>query len=296
MKKIEEIKNRFYQLLESEIGDVKPIMTEQNPQSSVYSLKASPDYNNTSVNKLKSSYYKTDTKPKSNKGIVVKPNMIIGGKTPTITASKINTSCISNTDFALATSRLIEEGLEPKFLKVALGIAKRETDFGQSLRYSTYGEFKNALNSLTFGLVDSSGGLTQVKPSTASRIGSDEDTRTPYGALKTTYMIIKDLYKVASSVGYSENSPSTNLSTGTGSAALDLALVGYNKGPAYIGAYCTTSNPKLKGLCSKQKNDNGDKINQKDVIKNYLPNYGQSPSSHGYVTEVSNEIKKYNCF
>ena len=38
------------------------------------------------------------------------------------------------------------------------------------------------------------------------------------------------------------------------------------------------------------------KINQKDVIKNYLPNYGQSPSSHGYVTEVANEIKKYNCF
>jgi len=283
--------NRFYELLECEIGDVKPIITEQNPQSSVYNLKASPNNNNPSLNKLSS--YKTDTKPTTNS------NLISGGKTPTITRKKFDVSKCVDEDFIFATEDLLNQGYIPKLIKVALGIIGRETSFGKGTRYQTYGAAKNLYNDLGG---DTSGGLAQMKPSTAKSVGVTDDITKPYGALKAAYLNLKKLYDEAIKNGYSTNQPSTNLTTGTGDAALDLALIGYNQGFSYVTKYCETTDPKIKGQCNKTKTDSGLQINQKKIAQNYLPNYKTNAihtgelSSHGYVKEVAGYLKKFNCF
>jgi hypothetical protein len=285
--------NRFYQLLESEIGDVKPLITEQNPSSSVYNLKTNP----TSYSQSKLNNYKTNDK--SSLGVKTGDNIIKGGKTPTITRKKFDVGKCVDEAFILPVEDLLNKGYIPRILKAALGIIGRETSFGKGLRYQTYGSAKNIYNKLGG---DTSGGLSQMKPSTAQSVGVTDDITEPYGALKAYYMNLKKLYDEAVKNGYSKNQPSSNLTTGSGDAALDLAMVGYNQGITFVTKYCETTDPKIKGKCKETKTDSGLQINKNKVVQNYLPNYKTNDihtgnlSSHGYVTEVSGYMKKFNCF
>jgi hypothetical protein len=210
-------------------------------------------------------------------------------------------TCVPD-NFVVAVGRLRKNNYNPFFLKAALGIIGRETSFGQGTRYATYGAAKNLYNKLGG---DTSGGLSQMKPSTAASVGVEaSELERPLGALKASYLLLIKLYDKAREIGYTVTP--NNLKDGTGNAALDLAILAYNQGESYIKKYCETENPKYKGQCDKKINDipgvGKVKILQNKPIQNYIPNYKTDEihtsklSSHGYIKEVANYMKKYNCF
>lgn len=211
-------------------------------------------------------------------------------------------SCVP-TIFRYPVYLLLKKGYNTLFLKTALGVIGRESTFGSGNRF----DYLNPLKTLwAFVGGSTSVGYGQVKPETASQFGMDvSDLNTASGALEGVYKILKDNYDKAVLKGYS-SSPS-NLKSGTGNAALDMSIVAFNAGPDKIVEYCETSNSNIKRNCglanTKETLDDGTEItitNKK--VKDYVPNFkterwdGVNISSHGYIKEVANNIKKYTCF
>ena len=211
--------------------------------------------------------------------------------------------CVPNL-FKGAVSELKNEKFNPLFLKTSLGIIGRESDFGSSDRYQYLNPLKNLW---AFVGGQTSVGYGQIKPETAKEFGINlSDLNTAIGALKGVYYIVVKNYNKARNVGYNA-APASNFKDGTGNAALDIAIVAFNAGESKIVKYCETSNPEIKrdcklaGTTQKLSDATELKIFNKPV-QNYVPNLkterwdGVTISSHGYVKEVANNIKKYNCF
>lgn len=201
--------------------------------------------------------------------------------------------------FSVPVSNLKSKGYNTLFLKTALGVIGRESSFGSGNRF----DYLNPLKTLWANLGGSTSvGYGQIKPETAKKYGMDvNDLNTALGSLTTVYNILMDNFKKARQVGFS-GSPSVNVKNGTGNAALDMAIVAYNAGAGKIVKYCETSNPKIKKDCKNAgKVINGVTVKNKPVV-DYIPNFktnrwdGVEISSHGYVQEVADRIKKYNCF
>jgi hypothetical protein len=216
----------------------------------------------------------------------------------------------------------LNKGYNPLFIKAALGVIGRESDFGSSDRYS----YLNPLKSL-WGYVggQTSIGYGQIKPETAKEFGLDvSDLNTAFGALKGVYLILIKNYNTARSIGYNA-APTSNFKDGTGNAALDIAIAAFNAGPEKIVKYCETNDPNVKRNCkfAGQLVEQGfggaagivgtpnstitktekTKYNVTDkLVQNYLPNFktsrwdGVDISTHGYIKEVAQTIKKLNCF
>lgn len=189
-------------------------------------------------------------------------------------------------------------------LKAALGVIGRESDFGSSDRFA----YLNPLKTLwAYVGGQTSVGPGQIKPETAAQFNLGvSELNTAAGSLQGVYKILNENYNKAALKGYG-SSPSSNLKDGTGNSALDIAIVAFNAGANKIVEYCETSNPNIKRDCAlagtTEKLDDGTEIkitNKK--VKNYIPNFktkrwdGVNISSHGYVKEVANNIKKYGCF
>ncbi len=200
--------------------------------------------------------------------------------------------------FIPAIHSLIKKGYDKFLLKIALGVIGRESSFGSGLRYSIL----EPLKELTHFFSDSSIGFAQMTKETIKSLKIKENVLTIEGALIAVYTYIKKAIDIAKKNGYSENSKSVNVKTSNSvNAVLDIAIASYNLGFDKITKYCETSNPKIKKPCS----DAGKTINNVKVtskwVKNYLPNYNTKRwdkidiTSHGYVTEVANKIKKINC-
>lgn len=252
--------------------------------------------------------------------VVGAPNMGMTNKPQTTPTPKPiqSLSCVPLA-FQAAISELIKQNYNKIYLKVALGIIGRESDFGESNRYKLTEPLKY-LWALVGG--GTSVGYGQVKPETAKEYGlSVDDLTTAMGSLKAIYNILEKNYQTAIKMGYTTE-PSSNFNLGTGNAALDISIAGYNLGVSKITKYCKTNDPKINKRCSlagqtimeqvptygmeyygKSINQNKKKIivtNQ--VVPNYLPNFktkrldGVSISSHGYVKEVASRYIKYTCF
>jgi hypothetical protein len=227
--------------------------------------------------------------------------------------------------FKLPTNTLVKKNYNKLLLKAALGIIGRESDFGESNRF----KFTSPLKTLwaAFG-GQTSVGYAQIKPETAEKYGIGlVDLNMALGSLDAAYKILSDNYNKALKIGYTTEAPQ-NLKEGTGNAALDLAIAGYNMGASKIVKYCKTSDPNIKKPCSLagktlQEQDgsielamnrrNQEQLNPKpnnkksikvtnEEVKNYIPNFktkrwdGVSISSHGYIKEVASRVKSYNCF
>ena len=226
------------------------------------------------------------------------------------------------TAFKLSVQNFIKKNYNKTFLKAALGIIGRESDFGESNRF----KFTAPLKALWAGLGgQTSVGYAQIKPETAEKYGIKvKDLELASGSLDAAYKIIQDNYKIALKVGYTEQ-PSVNLKDGTGNSALDIAIAAYNLGASKITRYCKTSDPKINRPCSlagktikeqdgsielamnrknqQQLRDSGTSITiTNQYVQNYIPNFktkrwdGVSISSHGYISEVAQRIKTYTCF
>lgn len=213
---------------------------------------------------------------------------------------------------------LLKKGYNARFVKVALGIIGRESDFGQGVRYyakeflrfvgdilSKNAKYKELGHKIKGEL--GSQGMAQMKKETAEKFNVDPST--VEGALVGAYRYIVSNYKLAKSQGYDPSKPSSNYNKGTGDGALDIAIMGYNQGESFIHKYCETNDPKIKNDCKnagktiKLKYGPTVKVTNK-FVKNYLPYYKSRNKKHltglltswGYVNEVANNIKKYNCF
>jgi hypothetical protein len=225
--------------------------------------------------------------------------------------------------FRPAVSELKSKNYNPLFLKTALGVIGRESNFGSSDRYS----YLNPLKSL-WGYVggQTSIGYGQIKPETAKEFGLDvTDLNTAVGALKGVYSILVKNYNLARSIGYNAE-PTSNFKEGTGNAALDMAIAAFNAGTQKIVKYCQTNDPNVKRDCKYAgqlvEQGFGGTINIVEeipyntptpqpnkkytvtdkLVQNYLPNFktkrwdGVNISTHGYIKEVANNIKKFSCF
>jgi hypothetical protein len=96
---------------------------------------------------------------------------------------------------------------------------------------------------------------------------------------------VAKLYQKAVELGYT-NEPgiSSKAYKSTGSAALDLAIIGYNMGPTKITNYCGTQD--IKKPCAP---------GSPDIVKNYMPNLaGSGITSFGYIGEVSTDMTKFS--
>jgi hypothetical protein len=226
--------------------------------------------------------------------------------------------------FQVPVSDLKSKGYNPLFLKAALGVIGRESSFGSGNRF----EYLNPLKTLWANLGGSTSiGYGQIKPETAKQYGINiDDLNTALGSLATVYKILMDNFKKARQVGFG-GSPSANVKNGTGNAALDMAIVAYNAGAGKIVKYCETSNPNIKRNCNLAGKTIEESLNEQSVIGapnygtasnpkpkpktitvydkpviNYVPNFktkrwdGVDISSHGYIQEVADKIKKYPCF
>lgn len=202
--------------------------------------------------------------------------------------------------FSLPIQNLIKLNYDKTFLKTVLGVIGRETDFGEGKRY----EYTSLLKTLWAKVGgQSSVGVAQIKPESVKQYGiSISDLQTAQGSIIGAYNIIKTNYKVALDLGYSPNSPSVNFKDGTGNSALDIAIAAYNLGAGKIKKYCKTNDKNIMKPCIHSgKTIDGYKVTQ-EYVKDYLPNYKSKRwdnveiSSHGYVKEVADRIKKLTCF
>jgi len=213
-------------------------------------------------------------------------------------------SCVPG-PYASSIRKLKDSNASTLLLKATLGIIGRESDFGggesvMSKKWWSY-TIKSKLKNLKSLFDDYSGDPTslgpgQITPQTAKQYGIDpNDLNTVSTAVNGVYKILLSNYNIAIKNGYSTNKPSSNFTNGTGNAALDLAIAGHNLGESKMTKYCETSNPKIKKFCSLAgKVEDGVTVYNKPVL-NYLPNYGTKLTTHNYVKEVAEWMKKFSC-
>lgn len=221
-------------------------------------------------------------------------------------------------------------GIQPDFLlkltKAAIGIMKRESDFGNS--FTALGERLLDWFDDTFldKKLKKDGTLGSVGPAQfrywtwknldmEKRFGMGrEEMRTVTGAGLGTIVSLLGNYKKAISMGYSRNTRSVNpflekkgiRFKSTGIAALDLAIVSHNM--EIIDKWCYTSNSNLAGPCKSPtyepyKKGTSDykkygtlKVYQNKPILNYFPNkkYGNQ-TAIGYLEEVVSYMNSLKC-
>jgi len=238
-------------------------------------------------------------------------NIDAGKKPSTYSVNSSLLPCVPSA-FKLSIQNFLGKNYDKTFLKSALGIIGRESDFGESKRF----KFTSPLKSLWAALGgQTSVGYAQIKPETAEKYGLKmEDLEMASGSVDAAYKIVRDNYNLALKNGYTTQ-PSVNLKDGTGNSALDLAIAAYNLGASKITKYCETSDPNIKKPCSKagqtiveQKMGQQTPPKVKSIVvtnrhvPNYIPNFkterwdGVSISSHGYISEVAKRMKGYTCF
>jgi hypothetical protein len=192
---------------------------------------------------------------------------------------------------------LLKKNYNKMWLKIALGIIGRESSYASGARYNVTNTLKQIASYVGY---NSSLGPAQMKGSTAEDLGLKEsDLFTDIGALDAAYRLIKKNFNLARQKGYT-NKPS-NLKGGTGNATLDIAIAAYNMGASKVmGPWCESVDPErikkgLKTKCTKIP-----KSKQKIVV-DYIPNFkterwdGVNISSHGYIREVADHVKKMTC-
>jgi hypothetical protein len=243
-----------------------------------------------------------------------------------LVAPSLNTkkyTCLDN-EKSMAVQYSIGHGIEPIFVKYALGILGRESDYGKI--YGAYAKkaapeyvmnklsevvpgFKSLLQwgaKVAFGKDNwvPSMGIAQMTPDIAKKYGVDlEQLMTISGSLYAASRYLRDLYNITknhydtdqlSKIIYNKQliaNPSSS-----GNAALDAAIMSYNLGSSKFNkSYCTTSNIEFMAPC---KNPNGVfkpfpkdkpefvlKINVDQPVRNYIPTI-RTETSEGFISST----------
>lgn len=214
-------------------------------------------------------------------------------------------------EFSHSVEYAISEGIEPFFVKFALGILGRESDFGKVM-----GKFglkaapeytMNKLSEIIPGFKDvlqwgakkifdknnwvPSMGIAQMTPDIAKKYNVNlEQLMTVSGSLVAASKYLKKLYNETEKY-YDSNQSSKIIynkqlidnPSSSGNAALDAAIMSYNLGSAkFKKQYCKTNNVEYMAPCNSPNGqyrpfpkDNPNyvlKVDNTQIIKNYIPN------------------------
>ena len=155
-------------------------------------------------------------------------------------------------------------------------------------------------------------GIAQMTPDVAEKYGVNlTELMTRTGSLVAAASYLRDIY---SQLGHFDENKSSMIATKNGiitnpnstrNARLDATIISYNLGASKLkNRYCVTNSPNLLGPCSlKQykpyptsKPNMVLTVDQSRWIKNYLPNFKTGKiTSHGYLKEVSETMRRFTC-
>ena len=232
--------------------------------------------------------------------------------------------CLTNELSAAAQYALAHE-VNPFFVKYALGILGRESDFGKVMgKYGVKAVPEYVMNKMSevipgfkdvlqwgakkaFGKENwvPSMGVAQMTPDIAKKYKVNlEDLMSVSGSLLAITKHLTDLYKETSKF-YDTNQPSKIIYNGklinnpssSGNAALDAAIMSYNLGSSkFRKQYCTTNSPEFMAPCNSQNgvylpypNDKPNlklKVNQNSVVKNYTPTIKTQTGDNQYISNT----------
>lgn len=232
-------------------------------------------------------------------------------------------SCLDK-EKSMAVQYSISHGIEPIFVKYALGILGRESDYGKI--YGSYAKkagteyimnklsevvpgFKSLLQwgaKTAFGKENwvPSMGIAQMTPDVAKKYGINlEQLMTLSGSLFAASRYLRDLYKITQKY-YDTNQQSKVVynkklivnPSSSGNAALDAAIMSYNLGSGKFNkSYCTTSDVEYMAPCESPNGifkpfpkDSPNfilKVNKNQPVKNYIPTI-KTKTGQGYISST----------
>lgn len=223
----------------------------------------------------------------------------------------LNKYTCTTPELSTAASMTIFDGIDPFYVRYAIGIIGRESDFGKVMgMYGIKAAPEYLMNKLSdtvpgFSEVLKYGakkvfnkdnwvpsmGIAQMTPDIAKKYGVDlEQLMSLSGSLLAVTKHLINLYKELTPY-YDSKSPSRIINKGqlidnpssSGNAVLDAAIMSYNLGPSrFKKKYCKTNNPEYMAPCEtpdgnykpfpKDKPELILKVDKTQVIKNYIPN------------------------
>lgn len=229
-----------------------------------------------------------------------------------------------DTEKSMAVQYSIAHGIEPIFVKYALGILGRESDYGKV--YGAYAKkaapeyIMNKLSEVVPGFKSMlqwgakvafdknnwvpSMGIAQMTPDVAKKYGVNlEQLMTLSGSLYAAARYLRDLYKITQKY-YDINQQSKVIYNGkliinpssSGNAALDAAIMSYNLGSGKFNkSYCSTNNTEYMAPCESENGivkpfpkDRPDfilKVNKNQPIRNYIPTI-KTETGSGYISST----------
>lgn len=232
-------------------------------------------------------------------------------------------ACLDN-EKSMAVEYSISHGIEPIFVKYALGILGRESDYGKI--YGAYAKkaapeyIMNKLSEVIPGFKEiiqwgakmrsgkenwvPSMGIAQMTPDVAKKYNINlEELMTLSGSLYAASRYLHDLYKITQKY-YDTNQQSKIIyekklmlnPSSSGNAALDAAIMSYNLGSGKFNkSYCTTNNVEYMAPCQspsgifkpfpKDRPDYILKVNVNQPVKNYVPTI-KTDTGSGYISST----------
>jgi len=232
--------------------------------------------------------------------------------------------CLTN-ELSAAAQYVISHNINPFFIKFALGILGRESDFGTVMgKYGIKAVPEYVMNKMSeiipgfksllqWGAKKAFGkdnwvpsmGVAQMTPDIAKKYNVNlENLMSVSGSLLAVSKHLENLYKETSKF-YSQTLPSKIIynnklidnPSSSGNGALDAAIMSYNLGTAkFRKQYCSTNNPQYMAPCNSPNgiylpypSDNPNfklKVNSKNVIKNYTPTIKTKTGDNQYISNT----------
>lgn len=228
-------------------------------------------------------------------------------------------------ELSAAAQYTISRGINPFYVKYAIGILGRESDFGKVMgKYGVKAAPEYVMNKMSEiipGFRDllqwgakkvfnktnwvPSMGIAQMTPDIAKKYNVNlEELMSVSGSLYAVSRYLIDLYKETKSF-YDTNQPSKiiynkkliNNPSSTGNAALDASIMSYNLGSAkFKKQYCKTNNPEYLAPCNslngiyqpypKDKPNLKLKVDKNQIVKNYVPTFKTKTGDNQYISNT----------
>jgi hypothetical protein len=260
------------------------------------------------------------------KKVLVEQSMFSGGQGGYVQPKPLQQKFTCTTpELSGAAQYAISQGIDPFYVKYALGILGRESDFGQVM-----GKFgvkavpeytMNKLSELIPGFKEvlqwgakkifnknnwvPSMGVAQMTPDIAKKYNVNlEQLMSVSGSLVAASKYLMQLYNETKQF-YDTTQPSKiiynkqliNNPSSSGNAALDAAIMSYNLGASkFKKQYCKTNNIDFMAPCNSQ---NGEyrpypkdkpnfvlKVDTKQIIKNYVPTIKTKTGNNQYISNT----------
>jgi hypothetical protein len=228
-------------------------------------------------------------------------------------------------ELSMAAQYAISEGVEPFYVKYAMGILGRESDFGKVMgKFGVKAAPEYVMNKMSEVIPGFKGllqwgaktafnkknwvpsmGVAQMTPDIAKKYNVNlEELMSVSGSLYATSRYLIDLYGETKSF-YDTNKPSMIIfnkklidnPSSTGNAALDAAIMSYNLGSSkFKKQYCKTDNLEYMSPCNSPNGqyqpfpkDNPKfilKVDKTKVVKNYVPTIKTKTGDDKYISNT----------